>query len=37
MIAAWLTAGWLDVGLVAAWFFVVFAIGARIWTRGGDE
>jgi hypothetical protein len=37
MIGGWLTSGWLDVGLIAAWFLVVLAIGARVWRRGGGE
>jgi hypothetical protein len=26
--AGWLTSGWLDVALTAAWFLLVFAVGA---------
>jgi hypothetical protein len=37
MIAGWLTSGWLDVALVAAWFLVVLVVGAGVWGRGDGE
>jgi hypothetical protein len=32
-LATWLTSGWIDFGVIAAWMLAVALIGGRAWRR----
>jgi hypothetical protein len=36
-LASWLTSGWIDVALTAAWFLLVFAVATWVWRRPSGD
>jgi hypothetical protein len=35
--ASWLTSGWIDVALTAAWSLLVFAVATWVWRRPSGD